>query len=166
MLCKIRHYVPETELRSIYHAIFASHMTYGAQVWGQNITTHTEKIFKLQNRAVRIISFSDYRAEANPIYNKTSILKLDDQVRVQNCLFVFDFLHQTSPVCFNDYFTRIADVHTNNTISADLGFLFTPYLSTTRYGLNSITRHCIDDWNYFSKSLNTDLSTQQTTTET
>ena len=134
-------------------------MTYGAQVWGQNITTHTEKIFKLQNRAVRIISFSDYRAEANPIYNKTSILKLDDQVRVQNCLFVFDFLHQTSPVCFNDYFTRIADVHTNNTISADLGFLFTPYLSTTRYGLNSITRHCIDDWNYFSKSLNTDLST-------
>ena len=33
MLSKIRHYVPYTELRSIYYAIFSSHMTYACQVW-------------------------------------------------------------------------------------------------------------------------------------
>ena len=67
MLSKIRHYVPSTELRSIYYAIFSSHMTYGAQIWGQTITTHNEKILKLQNRAMRIISFSHYQADAEPL---------------------------------------------------------------------------------------------------
>ena len=67
MLSKIRHYVPTSELRSIYYAIFSSHMTYGSQVWGQAITTHTEKIFKLQNRALRIIDFPDFRADVDPI---------------------------------------------------------------------------------------------------
>ena len=38
MLCKIRHYVPPTELKSIYYAIFSSHMMYGAQIWGQTIS--------------------------------------------------------------------------------------------------------------------------------
>ena len=77
MLCKIRHYVPTTELRSIYYAIFSSHMTYGAQIWGQTTTIHNEKITKLQNRAMRIISFSDYRADAEPLYKRNNILKLD-----------------------------------------------------------------------------------------
>ena len=67
MLSKIRHYVPATELRSIYYAIFSSHMVYGSQVWGQSITTHTEKVFKLQNRAIRIISFADFRADVQTI---------------------------------------------------------------------------------------------------
>ena len=158
MLCKIRHYVPDTELRSIYHAIFSSHMTYGAQIWGQCITTHTEKIFKLQNKAIRIITFSNFQAEAGPLCKALHILKLDDQIRLQNCLFVYDCLNKMLPTCFDDYFTKINDIHSNNTISSDLGCLFTPFLSTTRYGLNSITRHCIDDWNFYSKSLNTDLT--------
>ena len=129
-------------------------MTYGAQIWGQC----TEKIFKLQNRAIRIITFSDFRAEACPLYKSTHTLKLDDQVKLQNCLFVYDSLNKLLPICFDDYFTRIHDVHTNNTISSDLGCLFIPFLTTTRYGLNSITRHCIDNWNFFSKALNTDLT--------
>ena len=36
MLSKVRHYVPEHELISVYHAIFSSHMTHGCQIWGQN----------------------------------------------------------------------------------------------------------------------------------
>ena len=37
MLCKIRHYVNETALRSIYYAIFQSHLSYVCTAWGQNI---------------------------------------------------------------------------------------------------------------------------------
>ena len=111
MLSKIRHYVPPTELKSIYYAIFSSHMMYGAQVWGQSITTHTEKIFKLQNRAMRIINFSDFRAEADPLYKDNKILKLDDYIKMQNCLFVHDFLHKNLPECFDDYFQKPSHQH-------------------------------------------------------
>ena len=161
MLCKIRHYVPPTELKSIYYAIFSSHMMYGAQIWGQTITAHTEKVFKLQNRAMRIINFSDFRADADPLYKANKILKLEDFVKMQNCLFVHDFLKKNLPVCFDDYFQKLDDVYTEdtNTINSELGCLYTPYKSTERYGICSITRKCIDSWNFFTKELKVNLST-------
>ena len=47
LLSKIRHYVPKNELISIYHALFASHLSYGAQIWGQQRNSHTDVIRKL-----------------------------------------------------------------------------------------------------------------------
>ena len=41
MLCKTRHYVNKTSLRSIYYAIFQSHLSYVCTAWGQN-TKYTE----------------------------------------------------------------------------------------------------------------------------
>ena len=161
MLSKIRHYVPYTELRSIYYAIFSSHMTYGCQVWGQSITNHTEKVFKLQSRAMRIITFSDLQADPGPLYDTNNILRLDDNIKLQNCLFVHDFLTKNLPESFNGYFQKLDEIYTENTpntISHELGCLFTPYKSTARYGLCSITRKCIDSWNFFTKKLKTDLS--------
>ena len=48
MLSKVRHFVPETELISIYHAIFASHLRYGCQIWALENTNQVERIGKLQ----------------------------------------------------------------------------------------------------------------------
>ena len=44
MLSKIRHYVPKEELKSIYFAIFSSHMTYGCQIWGQANSNHVKGV--------------------------------------------------------------------------------------------------------------------------
>ena len=143
MLTKIRHYVPATELSSIYHAIFSSHMIYGSQVWGQTNDTHTEKVFKLQHRAIRTISFSDFHADPNPIYKALKVLKLGDLITLQNILFVHDFLNNITPSCFDSYFSKLSDVYETNTINSTLGCLYIPYFSTTKYGLNSITRKCM-----------------------
>ena len=158
MLSKIRHYVPPGELKSIYHAIFSSHMIYGSQVWGQSITVHTERIFRLQRKAMRIIQFADFQAPSDPIFKNKSILKLEDFIHLQNCLFVYDAIKNTTPDSFHTYFVKISEVHDISTVNSDLGCMFTPYRATTRYGLNSITRKCIGSWNYFSHLLNLNLS--------
>ena len=158
MLSKIRHYVSPDELKSVYHAIFSSHMIYGSQVWGQSITTHTKKIFSLQRKALRIIQFADFHAPSEPIFKDKSILKLEDFIKLQNCLFVHDAIKNVGPDSFNTYFTKINEIHDINTVGSDLGCMFTPYRATTRYGLNSITRKCIVSWNYFSHQLKLDLS--------
>ena len=54
MLSKARHYVPE-EIKSLYHALFSSHLNYGSQIWGQTNNIHQNKIFLLQKAALRII---------------------------------------------------------------------------------------------------------------
>ena len=55
MLAKIRH-VNQWKLNMIYHGIFSSLLLYGSQIWGQS-NTFISKMEKLQNKALRIISF-------------------------------------------------------------------------------------------------------------
>ena len=66
LLSKVRHYVTKDELKSIYHAIFSTHLSYGSQVWGQQ-NSYAEKICKLQNRALRKINFENFRTDPNPL---------------------------------------------------------------------------------------------------
>ena len=157
MLSKARHNVPNNELKSIYYAIFSSHMVFGFHVWGQNINIHTGEVSKLQYRALRIINFSDFRAEPNPLYKDSSILKLEHQIALQNCLFVHDYFKNKLPNCFADYFHTTQEIYQINTKSSELGSLFIPYFSTSKYGLNSVTRKCIDIWNFFTKTFNSNL---------
>ena len=157
MLSKIRHYVPKEELKSIYYAIFSSHMTYGCQIWGQKITSHNEKVFKLQNKAVKIINFKSYDSDPDPLYKECGILKLQDFVKTQNCLLVHDYMNNTLPSCFQDYYfkTNTMQIQTRNSW---LGCLFVPSINSTTYGLNSITQQAIYNWNSTTKAHKTNIS--------
>ena len=160
MLSKVRHYVPKDELKSIYHAIFSSHMIYGCQIWGQGWNKHIQMIQKLQNRAIRIINFREFNANPNPLYKNDNILKIQDFVKLQNCLLIHDYLTNSLPNCFDNYFHKLdymyLDVQTRN---SNLGCIFSPIRNTIRYGINSITQKSISVWNSVTKTIKTDLST-------
>ena len=74
-----------------------------------------------------------------------NILKLNDTIALQNCLFVKDFFNNKLPICFNSYFQSIS------TKSSERGCIHIPFFATTKYGLNSFTRKCIDSWNFFTE---------------
>ena len=93
MLCKARHYINAEDLKILYYAIFSSHLIYGCQIWGQYTNTFNQMVFKLQNRALRIISFANFGADENPLFHNLNIIKLSDQITIQNCLFVHDTLN-------------------------------------------------------------------------
>ena len=61
----IWHYVPDLELRNIYHAIFSSHILYGSQIWSAKLIPVTDKITRLQKAAMRIMTFSEFRAHSD-----------------------------------------------------------------------------------------------------
>ena len=158
LLSKIRHYVPPKELTSIYHAIFSSHMIYGCQVWAQNRES-IEKITKLQDRALRIINFKGPREDPSPLYHSNKILKFEDTIKLNDCLFVHDYLHDLLPVSFEDYYFKSNDIHPLvRTRNSKLGCLFLPSCKTTNYGLKSITIKSIHTWNDVSTETKTDLS--------
>ena len=106
MLSKIRHYTSAEQIKSIYHAIFSSHMTYGCQIWGQSFnTTHINKILTLQNNALRIITFCpDFRDHVTPIYAAENILKIKDLISLKNRLLIHDYFRDKLPSTFNDYY--------------------------------------------------------------
>ena len=129
----MKRHVSSKQLKDIYYAIFSSHLTYGSQIWGQGINTYIDKISIIQKNALRIISFSD------PLFKK---LKIKDNITLQNCLLVHDFINNKLPKSFKNTFNKLKDFHTLNTKNAMAGNVYIPFLKTS---LKSIYRKSIEN---------------------
>ena len=147
MISKIRHYLSPDIVRSIYFAISDSHLTYCCGVLGQKGNTQVDKIISLQNSAMRLISFSNYRTSCKPIYRQFKILEFRERVVLQNTLFVNSSLNKLVPRPLLNFFSLRANAH-NYVIRNGL-CLAHKYVRTTKYGTYSIKCQCINNWNYF-----------------
>ena len=107
MLAKIRHYVPQETLKTIFFAIFNSHISYGAQIWSQETNYKSKCLSQLQDKAIRIINFKTRNDNVNSLYHLNNMLKLPDFVNLLNCMFVYDYLNSNIPTAFKNYFTPV-----------------------------------------------------------
>ena len=113
----------------------------------------------MQNRALRIINFQAYNANPDALYRRNKILKLEDFIKLQNCLLVHDYMNNTLPSCFQDYYFKQNCMNYNvQTRNSTLGCLFVPNKKTTTYGLRSISQQAVYNWNKVTKSTQTDLT--------
>ena len=147
MLSKIRHYVSSATLRNIYFGIFSSLLTYGCQIWGQSNNKHITRLQNIQNRAIRIINFADYRDPPNPLYSKSNILKLTDYVKLQNFCYVHNSINGNLPASLRNSFTIAADTHNQNTRGASQFKMLQPKARTQPFGINSIKYQAAGFWN-------------------
>ena len=72
-LCRIRFYISQPILRMLYYSLIYPHLHYGNIVWANTYPTRLEKLFKLQKKISRIITFSSYTAPSLPLFNKLDI---------------------------------------------------------------------------------------------
>ena len=61
IISKLRHYAPTEVCLQVYYSIFYSHLIYGCNIWGLTSENNLHKIEVLQNKCMRIITFSDNR---------------------------------------------------------------------------------------------------------
>ena len=97
ILSKIRHYVPQFLLNTLYYTMFHSHLIYSSQIWSRN-NTILRKSEPLQNKAMRIINFENNEYNVNELYKTNEILKIADYNKLLNCLFVRDVTLQNLKV--------------------------------------------------------------------
>ena len=97
LLAKLRYFVSQNLLRTVYFAIFDSYLRYGCQVWGQHNDSNNNEIAKLQDKAVRIISFKDRNTPYEPLYKDRKIIRFFDLVSYYNCLLAAEHLNQNWP---------------------------------------------------------------------
>ena len=149
MLAKIRHFVPFNILRTIYFSIFSSMLTYGSIIWGQHKNIGIQRIMKLQDKSIRIINFSNYHETTGKLYKNSQILKLCDNITLQNFLHVHDSLNGNLPKALNNKFIYINNQHNYNTrISSQLQVKI-PKVNTNAYGINCISFKSSHAWNFF-----------------
>ena len=114
-------------------------------MWGQTLNKHISRIQKFQNKAIRIISFADFKDSSTPLYHKLNILKLEDHVNLQNFLFVHNSLNGSLPFPLLDCFEVASD--TFNSRGSLQSKIVLPKVRTVNYGLNSIRYRSASFWN-------------------
>ena len=120
-----------------------------------NETTTTFQ--KLQNRALRKITFKKRHDRISCVYKECKILKFPDILNLQNCLFMYQIQH--SPKLSASFSTCYAkDEHNYNTRSATHNLLDIPLTKTNMYGKNSIKN--LRDWNNFKRDFSNILDSE------
>ena len=97
------------------------------------------------------MTFSDFKAHSEPLFKELAILKVKDNIFLQNCLFVYDYFHGNLPKSFQNTFNKAEDLHSHFTRNARDGSFASKVYNSTKYGINSIYKLCNIDWNKITK---------------
>ena len=97
-LNKLKRFLPQHILLMLYNTLILPHLQYAILCWGFK----SSRLFKLQKRAMRIITCSKYNAHTDPIFKKLNLLKLSDLYNVSVLKFYHKFKNDKLPLYFKD----------------------------------------------------------------
>ena len=115
MINKLKFFVPERILRTLYCTLVLPYINNGILIWGQACKTYLEKIYKLQKWVLRIISNSHYRSHSTPLFHKYDILNVYDMYKLEVGVFMYRYFANLIPESFNTFFTKRSDIHNYHT---------------------------------------------------
>ena len=104
LLAKLRHFVSNDKLRTIYNALIQPHIDYGLVSWGAAADANLNKISLLQRKAIRIITFKKQEDDSAPLFKQEKLLPLNKCAILQNCKFIWKFVNSQLPASINSLF--------------------------------------------------------------
>ena len=152
MLYKVRQFVNERTLISIYHAIFDSHLNYASIAWGQTKSS-INRVFSIQRKALKIIYFKGKFDQTSSLFSESNIIKLPDKISIKNCLFVSKSLNTQVPEIVNNWLVLSSDTHRYETSCSEKGMLKAKSFNTKSYGRETVIYSAISTWNSLQKQL-------------
>lgn len=112
IMARLKRLLPRHILLTLYNSLIYPYMNYGIIVWGVN----TNKLKKLQKKAIRILTNAKYNAHTEPLFKELNILKIGDMMKLQELKFLYKLENRTLPNYFQqNFFTRQSDIHDYNT---------------------------------------------------
>ena len=100
-----KYLVPLRIRKVIYRSLFESHLHFGSIIYGSCEPKYLSNIVTIQKRAVRNIVCAKYRAHTDPIFKQLNILKAEDLINIDQCLFVHKYRSNRLPLPFKSFFT-------------------------------------------------------------
>ena len=98
-LNKLKHVLSQQIKTLLYNSLIVPHINYCIMAWG----FHTNRIIKLQKKALRIITLSNYNSHTEPLHKKLSMLKVDDILKLQQLKFYYKYIHNNLPVYLQNW---------------------------------------------------------------
>ena len=116
IICKARKFLQKSTLLTLYYNSFIlPYATYCIEIWGMTFKCHIDPLFKIQKRALRLITHSHRLAHTESLFKELNILTIEKLYVFSVQLFMFKFSNAVLPAVFSDFFVVNADVHDYNT---------------------------------------------------
>lgn len=112
VLRRLRLFVPKSILITIYNSLIVPHLDYCSSVWASMGKVLSNKVQKLQNRAARIITHSNYDIRSKDILSDLGWKDLTERRQDQLATLMFKTMNGYAPVYMSKMFTKTTDVHT------------------------------------------------------
>ena len=112
ILHRLKYIYPQNVLITLYKSLFVPHINYGSLLWG-----HAGRALdKIQKKAVRTITYSNYIAHSEPLLKELNLLKVEDLFELKVLKFLFKLYHNTLPPYFNSYRSHLEKIVTPYTL--------------------------------------------------
>ena len=143
-ICILKRFLPQNILKILYNSLILPHLQYCILSWGFK----SDRIFKLQKRAVRIITCSKYNAHTEPLLKTLNLLKIEDIMKTKALKLCYRYKQNELPKYFESMFTESNDNHSHDTRHKSLLYQLPTKTSTRRLCISTIYQ------NYSPKHLN------------
>ena len=110
IMCKLKRFLPQNILKILYNSLILPHLQYCILSWGFK----SDRIFKLQKRAVRIITCSKYNAQRDPLLKTLNLLKIEDIMKTKALKLYYRYKQNELPKYFESMFTESNDNHSHD----------------------------------------------------
>ena len=104
-LKRIRPFITIDVANKIYKAIIQPHIDYCSTVWDRLGSTLLDKIQKLQNRAARIVTQSNYYTSASSLVEELGWDNVSTRRKKQKAILMFKTLNNSAPEYLRNLFT-------------------------------------------------------------
>ena len=112
ILHRLKYIYPQNILITLYKSLFVPHINYESLLWGHA----GGALDKIQKKAVRTITYSNYIAHSEPLLKELNLLKVKDLFELKFLKFLFKLYHNNLPPYFNSYRSHLEKIVTPYTL--------------------------------------------------
>jgi len=115
---KLRKTVPRDILVILYSTLIYPYLNYCNIAWASQPTTYLKKLYRMQKKAMRVITHSTWNTHALPLFKTLNFLTIYDINKLQTACFTYSTIHSLLPPSFSCYFQLNSLIHEQNTRSS------------------------------------------------
>jgi len=91
-------------LKTLYHSVVYPYLDYCIEVYGSAKSSIIEPLCRMQRKVILSITYSHYRADTAPVFERCKELPLSEIHVFKTALFMYRVYQTIAPISFNDMF--------------------------------------------------------------
>ena len=154
ILSRARNFLNMDTLKQLYFLFLFPYLSYGNIIWGQAAASTLYPIFKIQKRAIRILTNTRRRESTKLLFQNLKILRLPEIYKFSALIFMYQFKNKLLPSPFDNFYSENQAFHCYPTRHAT--HLRVP-LTRTKMADTFIKKTGVNLWNSYSHQISNEI---------